>query len=318
MTHPVLQEYIDQLSRWGRWGPDDQVGALNTIGPEHVRAAAAEVWTGKVISLTLPYDKAGPQPGGLRHNPLLMTTATGTDAASGKQKELLVAFGAPPETGFGFSDDTIVLPTQCGTQWDALGHIFHNGKMWNGYPAAEHSSSGAARNGIQHWTEKLILRGVLIDVAALKGVDALEPGYPISPDDLDEALAAQGTTVRPGDALFVRTGMLGQRRGQWGDYAGGAAPGMSLHTAPWLDTRGVVAIATDTWGVEVRPNEVPDFQPLHQVALVHMGLAFGEIFDLEALSVDCAEDGRYSFMLSASPLPLTGAVGSPVAATAIK
>lgn len=100
--------------------------------------------------------------------------------------------------------------------------------------------------------------------------------------------------------------------------AGGSAPGLSLHTAPWLAQKEVVAIATDTWGVEVRPNEIEELQPLHQVALVHMGLAFGEMFDLDALAVDCEQDGRYSFMLAASPLPLTGAVGSPVAATAIK
>ncbi len=318
MTAKTLADYIERLSRWGRWGPDDQLGALNLVTPDHVRSAAEEVKAGKVVSLTLPYDQDGPQPGGIRQNPLLVTTATGTDHAAGRQAELLSKFGASPTSRFGYSDDTLIMPTQCGTQWDALSHIFFDGRMWNGYSANEHSSYGADRNGIQHWTDRLILRGVLADVARYKNLKSLPPGYAISVEDLEETLAAQGTTIRPGDALLVRTGQLGERRGQWGDYAGGAAPGLSLHTAPWLSENEIVAVATDTWGVEVRPNEIDEFQPLHLVALVHMGLAFGEMFDLDALADDCANDGRYTFMLSACPLPLTGAVGSPIAATAIK
>ncbi len=318
MSADVLADYIERLSRWGRWGPDDELGALNLVTAEIVRAAAQEVRTGKVISLTLPYDQAGPQPGGLRQNPTLMATATGTDHISGKQLELLAMAGAPTTTRFGFADDTVIMPTQCGTQWDALSHIFYDGKMWNGYGAGEHSSFGSRRNGIQQWTDRMVLRGVLVDVARFRGVPALAPGYAITVDDLDGAVAAQGSTIRRGDALFVRTGQLGERRGRWGDYAGGDAPGLSLHTAPWLAKTEVVAIATDTWGVEVRPNEIDEFQPLHLVALVHLGLAFGEMFDLDALAKDCAQDGRYTFLLSAAPLPLTGAVGSPVAASAIK
>jgi len=314
----VVQNYIDRLSRWGLWGPEDQLGALNLVTGKHVAAAAAGVKAGKVISLTLPYDQAGPQPGGLRNNPILMTTATGTDAAAGTQAASIRAVFGENGTHVGYADDAIFMPTQSGTQWDSLAHVFRDGQMWNGYPATDHSSAGAARNGIQHWTDRLVLRGVLADVARYKGVDALEPGYAISVDDLLGTLAAQHCTVGTGDALLVRTGQLGQRRGQWGDFAGGAAPGLSVHAAPWLASTEIVAVVTDTWGVEVRPNEVDDFQPLHQIAIVHLGLAFGEIFDLDALAADCAEDGRYQFMFAASPLPITGAVGSPVGAVAIK
>ncbi|MGH9103875.1 MAG: cyclase family protein, partial [Acidimicrobiales bacterium] len=160
--------------------------------------------------------------------------------------------------------------------------------------------------------------GVLLDVARHKGVASLEPGYAISTEDLDATATAEGVEIRRGDAVIVRTGMLEARRGDWGDYSGGPAAGLSLHTAPWLAVHEVAAVATDTWGVEVRPNEVGLFQPLHVVALVHMGLAFGEIFDLEALSDDCAADGVYEFMLCAQPLPITGAVGSPHNALAVK
>ncbi|WP_433194359.1 cyclase family protein [Nocardia sp. CA-107356] len=316
MTDSVLDDYIARFSRWGKWGEHDQLGAMNLVGPDQVRAAAALIRDGQVISLTLPYDQAGPQPGGLRSNPQLVTTATGTDHLAGVQEKVLSTFG--PTGEFGFSDDMIVMGTQCGTQWDALSHIFHKGKMWNGYSAAEHTSNGAFRNGIQHWSDRMVLRAVLVDLPARRQVASLDPGYAITVEDLEDALTAQGATVQPGDALIVRTGQLGARRGNWGDYAGGAAPGLSLHTVPWLYEREVAAVAADTWGVEVRPNEIETFQPWHQVALVHMGLAVGEMFDLDALSVACAADGRYEFMLAASPLPITGAVGSPVAAVAIR
>ncbi len=313
---PVLVDYIRRLSRWGLWGDDDELGALNLVGPEQVRAAAALVTAGRVISMSLPYDQAGPQPGGLRNNPMLVTTATGTDHLANRQASSRASFHARP--GFGFSDDMVIMPTQSGTQWDSLAHIFHRGQMWNGYSAADHSAAGAARNGIQQWADRLVLRGVLVDVARLHGVDALEPGYAIGVDDVERCLQSQGVSVERGDALVVRTGHLGARRTAWGDYAGGPAPGLSLHIAPWLHEHEVAAIVSDTWGIEVRPNEIDHFQPLHTVALVHMGLAFGEIFDLEPLAEDCAADGRYAFMLAASPLPITGAVGSPVGAVAIK
>lgn len=310
----VVEEYIAQLSRWGRWGPDDELGALNFTSAETVRAAVAEVRSGEVISLTLPYDQRGPQPGGFRSNPQLITTATGTDHVAGAQEQL--PWG--PAKGFGYADDVVVMPLQCGTQWDALSHIFHRGQMWNGYSAAEHSSAGAKRNGIERWCGRMVLRGVLLDTALLRGVAALEPGYAISVADLEAAVQAEGVDVRPGDALLVHTGHLEARRNRWGDYAGGPAPGLSLHTAPWLAEREIAAIATDTWGVEVRPNEVDRFQPLHTVALVHLRIAFGEMFDLSRLAAARRAEGRWSFLLVAEPLPITGAVGSPVAAIAVR
>ena len=263
----ILDDYIATYSRWGAWGEDDQLGAMNLVGPEQVRAAATLVRDGRVISLTLPYDQNGPQPGGIRSNPRLITTATGTDVVAGVQDYFA--------GGFGYSDDMVIMGTQCGTQWDSLGHIFCNGQMWNGYSAAEHTSTGASRNGIEHWVDRLVLRGVLVDVASHHGVTSLEDGYPITVDDLEQTLAAQGAAVQPGDALLVRTGQMTARRGNWGTYAGGDAPGLSLHTAPWLYEMNVAAVATDTWGMEVRPNEIDVFQPLHLVALVHMGLAIG-------------------------------------------
>ena len=312
----IVRDYIDRLSNWGRWGPDDELGAINFVGPEQVVAAARLVRQGKVVSMTLPYDLAGPQVGGFRANPLNMMTATGTDYRSGAQDPLPAGWG--PARGFGFADDVLVMPNQAGSQWDSLAHIFFEDKMYNGRDAAAVTAKGAGRCGIQVFKERMIMRGVLLDVARHHGVAALEPGYAITPDDLDATAAAQGVQVHTGDCVIVRTGLLGARRGNWGDYSGGPAPGLSLHTAPWLAEHQVAAVASDTWGLEVRPNEIELFQPLHVVALVHMGIPFGEIWDLEPIGADCAADGVYEFMLSAAALPITGACGSPLNALAVK
>jgi kynurenine formamidase len=312
----VIRDYIEKYSNWGRWGTEDQRGALNHVGPEQITAAAGLVRQGKVISMGLPLDLAGPQSGGFRANPLNMMTATGTDYLAGKQDVLPGGFG--PSKGFGFSDDVLVTPNQAGSQWDGLAHIFWKGKMYNGFDAGDVTSAGAGRCGIEVMRTSMVMRGVLLDVARHKGVGCLDPGYAITADDLDATAAAQGVEVRTGDAVIVRTGMTETRRGNWGDYNGGASPGLSLHNAPWLHAHNVAAIATDTWGCEVRPNEIDLFQPLHVVALVNMGIPFGEIWDLQAIGEDCAGDGVYEFLLSATPLPITGAAGSPLNAVAVK
>jgi kynurenine formamidase len=320
----ILDDYIQRCSNWGRWGPDDQLGTVNLITAEKVREAAALVKAGKSISLTMPYDAHGPQNGYLdRTNPRLYQLLSGPGYLVGEQNsletptltELRKSTGQPTA---GFYDDVLVMPTQSGTQWDALCHCFWRGHMYNGHPAADAGTAGSRSNGVHNYTGKIVTRGVFVDLPTHRGVDTLEPGYAITTDDLDEYLAAKNLEIRPGDALIVRTGFMAARRGNWGDYAGGPSPGLSLHMAPWLHDKDIAAIATDTWGIEVLPNEIDVWQPLHVVSLAHTGLAFGEMFDLDALSDDSKADGIYEFMFSASPLPLSGASGSPVSALAIK
>jgi kynurenine formamidase len=312
----LLLKYVEHCTNWGRWGEDDQVGTLNLVGPAQVRRAAGLVRTGVPISLTMPYDQRGPQPGGFRNNPQLLLTATGTDHVSSQQDPLPGGFG--PAYGFGFSDDVLLMPTQSGTQWDSLSHIFWNGRMYNGRSADSVTTRGAKHNGIENYTGRIVMRGVLLDVPRYRDVVSLQPGDAIEPEEVENILGSQGLDVEPGDALLVRTGFMAARRDAWGDYAGGAAPGLSLHMGPWLHDHDIAAVVSDTWGVEVRPNQIGYFQPLHIVSLVHGGLAFGEMFDLDALADNCATDGVYEFMFVASPLPLTGASGSPVSAMAIK
>jgi kynurenine formamidase len=220
----------------------------------------------------------------------------------------------------GYADDTVVLHLQSATHWDSLAHIFHKGRMYNGWPADEFTAHGAARNGAEALRAKLVGRGVLLDIPRAKGVPWLDDGYAITPDDLDAAAELGRVQVGTGDIVLLRTGQMARCFEQgWGTYAGGDAPGLSFFTIPWLANRNVAAVASDTWGVEVRPNELPDsFQPFHIPTIVYMGLLLGEMFDLEELAEACADDGRYEMLVSAPPLAFTGTAGAPPGPVAIR
>jgi kynurenine formamidase len=220
----------------------------------------------------------------------------------------------------GYADDTVVLHLQSATHWDSLCHIFHRGRMFNGYPADEFTAQGSARNGAEALRAKLVGRGVLLDIPRSKGVDWLDDGYAITADDLEAAAEFGKVTVGAGDILLLRTGQMARCFAQgWGTYAGGDAPGLSFFTIPWLANRNIAAVASDTWGVEVRPNELPDsFQPFHIPTVVYMGLLLGEMFDLEALAAACADDGRYEMLVSAPPLAFTGTAGAPPGPVALR
>jgi kynurenine formamidase len=306
----------ERVSNWGRWGVHDVRGTMNFLGASKRRQAATLVQRGVSFSLAQSFDLDGPQKGWRRRtNPVHTMLDTGTDAAAGVQ-------GFPH--GLGGADDVIAMPLQCSTQWDGLGHIFDHGVAWNGRPAGEVVTSlGDQVTGIETVADVITGRGVLLDVGRVIGTGGeLPDGFAITTDHLHATIESQGSTsaVGRGDIVLVRTGRLARaRRDGWHDYAGGDAPGLSFTTADWLHDTEIAAIATDTWGFEVRPNEFHNaFQPLHQVAIPHIGLFLGEMWDLDALADDCADDGTYDFWLTAAPLPVTGAVGSPVNPLAVK
>ena len=305
-----------RCSNWGRWGAEDVLGTLNFLDEAKRREGAACVRRGASFSLAQRFDMDGPQKGWRRRtNPVHTMLDTGTDAERGTQ-------GFPH--GLGGADDVVFLPLQASTQWDGLGHIFDHGVAWNGRRAGEVvTSDGDLVTGIETTAALFAGRGVLLDVGRAVGTDGeLPDGFAITTEHLEATIAAQGATSRVGrgDLVVVRTGRLARaRREGWGDYAGGASPGLSFTTADWLHGTEIAGIATDTWGFEVRPNEFDGaFQPLHQVAIPNIGLFLGEMWDLDALSVDCAADGVYEFFLTAAPIPVTGAVGAPVNPIAVK
>jgi kynurenine formamidase len=295
------------------------LGTLNYVTPEIRQRAVSLVKTGKVFSLALPFDENGPQRGNFnRFNPIHLMTRDGADVIAGTS---LRDFYGNKDKHFRGTDDLVILPLQAGTQWDSLAHVVLENKIYNGYSADQVSSKGALKNDITHAAVEPVGRGILLDIPKLKGVEWLEPGTAITGQDLDEALAAEGIIVQKGDFVLVRTGAIASARsqGNWGDYAGGSASGLGLEAVDWVASNEIAAIATDTWGMEVLPNQTKDvFQPLHLVFIVHLGLLVGEIWDLETLAADCASDGVYEFFFVGPALPFTNAVASPLNPIAIK
>ena len=314
ITADTVREWGRRYSNWGRWGEQDELGALNLITPERILIATALPRLGQVISCGLNFDQNGPQTGvGGRHNPIHLMLATGSDALAGAQDKI--------PGGFRYADDSIIMPLQCGTHWDALAHVFYDGKMYNDRNIGLITSRGAKKNGIEAVKNGVVGRGILLDIPRHRGELWLDNGFAIGPELLDACAEAEGVAIESGDIVLVRTGMMTRclAEGSWEGYCGGPAPGLSVHCAGWLHDREVAAICTDTWGIEVLPNETEDcFQPLHMISLRNTGVLFGEIFHMDALAEACAEDLRYAFLFTAPPLPITGAVGSPINPLAIR
>ncbi len=306
----LVDGLADRLSNWGRWGESDELGTLNLITPERRTAAAGCVRSGEVFSLAVPLNSEWPQVEGTdRLNCRHLMVETGTDA--------LVE-----DAEVAWADDMITMSVHAHTHWDALSHVFHRGRMYNGRSAAEVSASGAAANDTMPLAARMATRGVLLDLAP--GA-ALPSDHEVTIAELETALEEQGVELEPGDALLLRTGRLGQVRasGDWREFTGADgvppnAPGIGVAAMPWLHERGVAALACDNVGVEVLRGAATRRLPVHELALVYMGMPIGEIFDLDRLADRCAEDGHWDFLLSAAPLPIEGAVGGPVNPVAIR
>ncbi len=219
-----FDELLSRLSNWGKWGADDERGALNYITDKKRCEAAGLVRQGRTFSLAIPMTGgSGPQTGlGGRINPLHHMTATGCDPST----------AVPLGGNAGYTDDFLTIAVQGGTQWDALCHIFYEKKMYNGHSAELVTSAGAAKNGIDKTHADFVSRGVLLDIARVKGVDCLEPGYAITNADLDEAEAAHAVRVGEGDIPLIRTGQMGTTKGfsDWSRFHG-PEPGLLFETA---------------------------------------------------------------------------------------
>jgi kynurenine formamidase len=314
VNRTAVYQAAEKLSNWGRWGANDQIGTLNHITPNDIIAAAKLIRKGKAFALGIPLDRSGPQTGlfGGRWNPIHTMLATGTDAVAGRQDQTM---------RLRYADDAINMPVQGATHWDSLGHVFLDEKMYNGYDARLVDSGGLGKLGIEHSKNRMTGRGVLLDVARHRGVAWLEDGYGISNDELDATAKAQNVEIRRADFVIIRTGQMDRclKTKAWGGYAGGDAPGVKFENCYWCQQKEIAAICSDTWGVEVRPNETTEInQPWHWVVIPAMGLTMGEIFYLEDLAADCAADKVYEFFFCGPPLIITGGTGSPINPQAIK
>ena len=276
-------------------GTRGRIGTLKYITPEKIAQASRLVTAGKILPWVFPSSVTAHRRHPTRFNPIHSMFRDGRSAQN--------APGGRRTQGYGGSDDWIVMPLQCVTQWDSLAHVFDSGKMYNGYDATLVTSSGAAKNSIDKTKNKIAGRGVLLDVPRYKDVPFLQPGYAITVEDLEGTAATQRVEVRSGDILLVRTGHMSTICRK--------ATGIILTSIPPLACRctrhpGYTPGKSLPSAVTITPSRyVPRSchrsVPFHICAIPNMGLTLGEIFYLEELAADCAADWRYEFLLVAPP-----------------
>jgi len=293
---------------WGVFGADDEIGTINLLDAERVRAGLAAAQLGEVHSLN--WDVALPTPHPYRPTPERVHIGAGS-----------------------FARDDYLSPfyLQFSSQWDGLRHIALDGTFYNGVAAERVDDPGSTTLGIHHWARRGIVgRGVLLDVARhleARGTP-LDPAqrFDIAAELLDEVAEAQGVSLERGDVLLIRTGWAGWYESLDADERGAALtptsgqPGLAPveGTAAWLWDRHVAAVAADNMAVESAPLDMRPGSFLHFRLIPAFGLALGEFFWLDGLAEACAADGRWTCLFTSAPLNVSGGVGSPPNALAIR
>ena len=290
----------ERPNAWGRWGEDDEAGALNLIGPEQVKRAAGLVRTGQVVRLAQLLSNKTPVPrhrAGLQH-------FMGRDGGD-------YAAGAKRPGGFQFAEDTVVMPLHIGTHIDALCHAWCDSRMFNNYrEETMRSTSGATRLGVEKMPPA-VTRGLLLDVVGLRG-RSLHGGEVVSRADLEACLAVAQLEIEPGDAVLLHTGWLAAQQGV-SDIDFNTEPGIDYEAGLWLAQRDVALIGADNYAVEVLPFADGTVFPVHQCVIRDFGIPLLEGLLLEPL----VRTGRREFLFVAAALPIVGATGSPLTPLAI-
>jgi kynurenine formamidase len=289
VSEAEYERWKQELSNWGRWGKDDEIGTLNLITPEKRRQAAALVREGFSVSLAGDADtvKAVDNPNPYEHS----MNNIGSDR-------------------FGVNYHGIAH-----THLDSLAHVNANGVFYNGYTPDRDAvmKQGHEKNSIHNVKNGIVTRGILIDIPRLKGVPYLEPGTPIYAEDLEAWEKQAGVKVGAGDALFVRTGVWARRKaeGPWlrGRAEGARSAGLDPSVIPWLKQRDVALLGSDH-PQYVSPSNLTG--AVHDFALLYLGMHLFDNCDLEALGEAAAARKRWEFLLMAAPLPILGGTGSPL------
>lgn len=289
---PIEEEilkYFQTCSNWGKWGPDDQLGTMNYLTQERRKKAAPLFREGVTVSCARPLTPD------TQRNVIHLMSSVPTPSQPASAMDFLGVF----------------FHGQAVTHVDALGHFFWQGKMYNNVPAeAVNANQGATKGAIDLISDGVIARGVLLDIPRVRGVQWLEPGDAIYPDELEAAERAQNVRVEPGDVLCVRTG-AGLRRLQPNMPQTGSLPGLQGSCVPWVHQRQVAMLGSD--GVsDVLPTGYAKVSvPFHFVGIVAMGLWLIDNMHLEELAAACERFKRWEFLMTIGPLRITGGTGSP-------
>lgn len=316
VTAPALGDLLAQApSNWGKWGPDDEVGSLNYLGPEQAIAAAALVRSGKVFTLQRLIGDPKGDPVWPGRSPAVRTQIMDEATWDGAEAPQFPG-------GLHYADDKIDAFLQGSTQYDALGHVWYDGKLWNGYDART-TVGGMDLASVEPIAQRGVVgRGVLLDMARFRGKEHLDTAETFDHTDLEACAAAQGVELRPRDVLLIRTNYL-QLFFELGDafYEGFCEPGLqySPELVRWFADNEIPNLVTDTIANEVTTDQNNGVAlTLHCALMRNLGVVFTEITDLEALAADCAADGVYEFMYTAAPLKIAQGSGAPVNPVVVK
>ncbi|MCW2677970.1 MAG: putative secreted metal-dependent cyclase [Modestobacter sp.] len=316
-TVPDLVDLLkDAPTNWGKWGPDDEVGALNYLGAEQVLAAVRLVSSGKVFTLQrlIGVPKGDPVWPGRTPAERTQVLDEGDWDEGGK--------GPAYPGGLHYADDKLDAYLQGSTQYDALGHLWYDGKLWNGFDART-TIGGLDKASVEPIAQRGVVgRAVLLDMARFRGKNTLDKGETFTHEDLMACAQAQGVRIEKRDILIVRTNFL-QLFFEQGPafYEGFNEPGLvySPELVQWFADMEIPNLVTDTIANEVTtdPNNGVALV-LHNALMRNLGVTLTEIADLEQLADDCAEDGQYAFLYVAAPLKVAKGSGSPVNPVVIK
>jgi kynurenine formamidase len=293
-TKADIDRLMTELSNWGRWGKDDQLGTMNLITPEKRRQAYSLVKEGVTVSLARPVEK----------------TAAADNPDPFIHKMTLAGLNNPGQ----FASDTYTVSYHghAHTHLDSLGHMFYKGKMYNGVPQETITAQGASKLAVLNLQNGVVTRGILVDIARLKGVPYLEPGTAIYPEDLDAWEKQSGVRIGAGDAVIIRTGRWARRAAKGAWNVGGLSAGLHASCAAWLKRRDIAILGSDD-GSDVAPSQVEGVtHPIHQTMLIAAGIHILDCCDLEALGTACERSKRSEFLLTIAPLAVPNGTGSPV------
>lgn len=311
----MTQVLADAPSNWGRWGEDDEIGSLNFLTAEEVLRGIRHVKKGEVFPLQrLIGDPQGDPvwPGRTPAERTQILDESSWDAPDAPQFP----------GGLHYADDKINAFLQGSTQYDALGHVWYDGRIWNGYDART-TVGGLKKASVEPIAQRGVVgRGILLDMARFRGKNTLDKGETFTHEDLMECARAQGTEIEKHDILVIRTNFLQLFFDQGSAfYEGFNEPGLvySPELVQWFQEMEIPNLVTDTIANEVTtdPNNGVALV-LHNALMRNLGVTLTEIADLEQLAADCAEDGQYEFLYAAAPLKVHKGSGSPVNPLAIK